>query len=69
MISTTGEEGQKAKKQMTEEERRAELQKMMKGEVDSGEMEWGTVMVFGCEKDCVGFSEEWVGIEWENSAI
>jgi len=54
---------------MTEEERRAELQKMMKGEVDSGEMEWGTVMVFGCEKDCVGFSEEWVGIEWENSAI
>jgi pre-rRNA-processing protein TSR4 len=28
-------------------------------------MEWGTVMVFGCEQDCVGFGEEWVGVEWE----
>jgi pre-rRNA-processing protein TSR4 len=28
-------------------------------------MEWGTVMVFGCENDCVGFGEEWVGVEWE----
>ncbi len=28
-------------------------------------MEWGTILVFGCEKDCVGFGEEWVGVEWE----
>jgi pre-rRNA-processing protein TSR4 len=28
-------------------------------------MEWGTIMVFGCERDCVGFGEEWVGVEWE----
>jgi pre-rRNA-processing protein TSR4 len=28
-------------------------------------MEWGTVMVFGCSGDCVGFGEEWVGVEWE----
>lgn len=37
-------------------------QAVLRGE--SG-MEWGTVMVFGCEKDCVGFGEEWVGVEWE----
>lgn len=29
-------------------------------------MEWGTIMVFGCERDCVGFGEEWVGVEWED---
>ena len=28
-------------------------------------MEWGTIMVFGCERDCVGYGEEWVGVEWE----
>jgi pre-rRNA-processing protein TSR4 len=22
--------------------------------------------VFGCEADCVGVGEEWVGVEWEN---
>jgi pre-rRNA-processing protein TSR4 len=72
MITTTGEEAaKKAKKQQTEEERKAELQKLARGELDGedSEMEWGTVMVFGCERDCVGMSEEWVGVEWENSAV
>ena len=70
MITTTGDQAEKkAKKQMTEEVRKAELQRLIKGEADGGEMEWGTVMVFGCERDCVGFSEEWVGVEWENSAV
>ena len=70
MITTTGDQAEKkAKKQMTEEERKAELQRLIKGEAEGGEMEWGTVMVFGCERDCVGFSEEWVGVEWENSAV
>ncbi len=35
------------------------------GEVSETGMEWGTVMVFGCKADCVGFGEEWVGVEWE----
>jgi len=71
MITTTGEEAKMTKKQLTEEERKAELQKLAKGELDGedGEMEWGTVMVFGCERDCVGLSEEWVAVEWENSAV
>jgi pre-rRNA-processing protein TSR4 len=72
MITTTGEEAaKKAKKQQTEEERKAELQKLARGELDGedSEMEWGTVMVFGCKRDCVGMSEEWVGVEWENSAV
>jgi pre-rRNA-processing protein TSR4 len=37
-------------------------------------MEWGTVIVGGCEGDCqvrgvnaggVGYLEEWVGVQWE----
>jgi pre-rRNA-processing protein TSR4 len=72
MMTTTGEKAeQKAKKQLTEAERKAELQRMAKGEGDGedSEMEWGTVMIFGCEKDCVGFREEWVGVEWENPGV
>lgn len=39
-------------------------------------MEWGTVMLGVCEKDCgqrgvgngdVGWMEEWVGVQWEES--
>lgn len=32
---------------------------------EEGEMEWGNVLVYGCERDCVGVGEEWVGVEWE----
>lgn len=31
-------------------------------------MEWGSVAVFGCGNDCVGFNEEWVGVEWEEGS-
>lgn len=67
-ITTTGKEpeGTKEVKAMSEEQRKEELAKLASGEEGGGEgMEWGTVMVFGCEKDCVGFREEWVGVEWE----
>ena len=50
--------------QITEEERKKELERIAKGEVDEG-MEWGSVLVFSCERDCVGIREEWVGVEWE----
>ena len=41
------------KKTQTDEERRAEVLKALKGRNASGRgMEWGTCMVFSCEKDC-----------------
>ncbi|WVF68710.1 hypothetical protein IAT40_003482 [Kwoniella sp. CBS 6097] len=70
-LSTTGEVPKIAKGTSTEAERKKELARLAAAAKESadenGEMEWGTVMVFGCEKDCVGFSEEWVGVEWEVS--
>ncbi|WWD18790.1 hypothetical protein CI109_103245 [Kwoniella shandongensis] len=78
-ITTTGKpsEDQKETKPLSEEERKKELERLaagVKGEDKSaaekeGEMEWGTVLVYGCEKDCVGLVEEWVGVEWETSLM
>ncbi|WVW85081.1 hypothetical protein I302_107117 [Kwoniella bestiolae CBS 10118] len=72
-ISTTGEVSTKeqSKGKMTEEERKKELNELAKkinegGAVDD-EMEWGNIMVFGCEGDCVGLNEEVVAVEWEMS--
>lgn len=53
---------------MSEAERKAELERIAKGEVDEG-MEWGTILVYSCEGDCVGVSEEWVGVEWEGLIV
>lgn len=68
-LSTTGEVPGTQEKEQTEAERRAELERLAKGEArgddNAAEMEWGTIMVFGCKGDCVGVSEEWVGVEWE----
>ncbi|KIK65701.1 hypothetical protein GYMLUDRAFT_39202 [Collybiopsis luxurians FD-317 M1] len=36
---------------MSDEERRAVIQKVLKGGVEKG-MEWGTCLVFSCENDC-----------------
>lgn len=69
-LSTTGEDGVQGKdigkdvRNMSEKERKEELEKIAKGEVDEG-MEWGSILVFSCERDCVGVREEWVGVEWE----
>jgi pre-rRNA-processing protein TSR4 len=66
-VSTTGDvPARKEEKAKSEEERKKELAKLAAGELDGGEgMEWGTIMVFGCQRDCVGLVEEWVGVEWE----
>lgn len=69
-LSTTGAPPEQPKKgAQTEEERRAEIMRLAKGEArgdgEAGEMEWGTIMVFSCKNDCVGVGEEWVGVEWE----
>ncbi|KAF8299305.1 hypothetical protein DL93DRAFT_2067875 [Clavulina sp. PMI_390] len=79
----------KNKNKQTDEERRAEVARILKGEVDPadggesggllGDMEWGTAMVFSCEKDCCrvkgadgvwveakqGWKDEYVLIQWD----
>ena len=60
---------------LTEEERREELQRLLKGSEDKGKMEWGTCMIFSCEKDCCisdengqaddCWREEVVLVQWE----
>ncbi|KAH9888913.1 programmed cell death protein 2 [Cubamyces lactineus] len=60
-------------KKMTDEERRAEVLRTLRGQGASGRrgMEWGTCMVFSCEKDCSGeeagstWREELVLVQWE----
>lgn len=81
-LSTTGKAPSKKSKKSTAttlEARRKEVEALLQGkavtdgaEVDKAQegvgmgMEWGSVVVFGCEGDCVGFTEEWVGVEWED---
>lgn len=62
------------KTQQSDAERKEELEKLLKGGTTMG-MEWGTCMVFSCEKDCCltsdgkeakeTWSEELVLIQWE----
>ncbi|WRT66713.1 uncharacterized protein IL334_003676 [Kwoniella shivajii] len=76
-ITTTGESDNNSSKEtkQSEEERKRELMELAKkvkegstvDEDEVNEMEWGTVMVFGCQNDCVGWNEEFVGVEWETT--
>ncbi|KAI0675435.1 programmed cell death protein 2 [Trametes maxima] len=60
-----------AGKKLTDAERRAEVMRALKGSVASKGMEWGTCMVFSCEKDCAGtkegssWREEYVLVQWD----
>ncbi len=64
-------------KQTTDEERRKEVEKALKGSgnVEHAGMEWGTCMVFSCENDCCTekgapskscWREEVVLVQWDN---
>ncbi|KAI8996347.1 programmed cell death protein 2 [Trametes punicea] len=61
------------KEKLTDEERRAEVLRALRGEGASGRrgMEWGTCMVFSCEKDCSpaqegsSWREEYVLVQWD----
>ena len=64
MLSTDGKAPKKKAQNKSEAERREELRKLAEGQAVDG-MEWGSILVFGCVNDCVGFGEEWVGVEWE----
>ncbi|KAI0641854.1 programmed cell death protein 2 [Trametes meyenii] len=58
-------------KKLTDAERRAEVMHAFKGAAASKGMEWGTCMVFSCEKDCTGgkegstWREEYVLVQWD----
>ncbi|KAI9464561.1 programmed cell death protein 2 [Lactarius psammicola] len=59
----------------TDEERKEVVRKLLKGEAHGRGMEWGTILVFSCEKDCcLGpgnkdkqdvWSEELVLVQWD----
>jgi len=60
----------------TEEQRKAEVEGLLKGNPDGRGMEWGTVLVFSCEKDCRlgpgnkekqdAWNEELVLVHWDD---
>lgn len=63
-------------KKMSDDERRQEVERLLKGGMPSGGrgMEWGTIMVFSCEKDCCesrkdGWKEERVLVQWEDASL
>jgi len=59
----------------TDEQRMVAIQRLLKGDPDRRGMEWGTVLVFSCEKDCCpgpgnkekqgAWAEETVLVHWE----
>ena len=57
------------KTKLTDEERRKEVERMIKRSGD-GAMDWGTCMVFSCEKDCEAskrcWAEELVLVQWDS---
>jgi pre-rRNA-processing protein TSR4 len=59
----------------TDEQRKEVIQRLLKGDPDGRGMEWGTILVFCCEKDCIGlgekekegiWAEELVLVHWDN---
>ncbi|KAI0629187.1 programmed cell death protein 2 [Trametes polyzona] len=61
-------------KKLTDAERRAEVMRALKGQGEAGRrgMEWGTCMIFSCEKDCSveaaegsTWREEYVLVQWD----
>lgn len=56
-------------KKLTDEERRAEVLRALKGPGASGAkgMDWGTCMVFSCKKDCSAQKEE--GSTWREELV
>ena len=70
--STTGGEDAAT----TEDQRKDVVQRLLKSNPDGRGMEWGTVLVFTCEKDCClgpgnkekqdAWSEELVLVHWDD---
>ncbi|RPD64306.1 hypothetical protein L226DRAFT_533597 [Lentinus tigrinus ALCF2SS1-7] len=73
-VLKSSQDGNAQGKKQTDEERRAEVLKALKGQNATGRgMEWGTCMIFSCEKDCAATSpgagttwrEEYVLVQWD----
>lgn len=57
-------------KTQTDEERRAEVARLLRGEEvaeEEGDMEWGTILVFSCVKDCCRVGAAGDGKEWTDT--
>jgi pre-rRNA-processing protein TSR4 len=60
----------------TNEQRKEAVRQLLKGDPDGRGMEWGTILVFTCEKDCCigpgnkekqgAWTEELVLVHWDN---
>lgn len=61
------EAGSRAKKKPSDEERRKEVEQILKE--SSGGMEWGTSMIFSCEKDCCVSDGESVQSCWREEVV
>ncbi|KAH8093728.1 programmed cell death protein 2 [Cristinia sonorae] len=75
-VLETSTEDKNTKKAQTDEERRKEIEHALKGHgsLDGRGMQWGTCMIFSCEKDCcldgklaakTGWREEVVLVQWD----
>ncbi|KAF9478290.1 hypothetical protein BDN70DRAFT_880168 [Pholiota conissans] len=76
LINVLRPAGEEKSKKLTDEERRKEVEKVLKGDDKDAKrgMEWGTCMVFSCEKDCCleggkeakeAWREEKVYVQWD----
>lgn len=53
VLKGSGGKGTEGKKPQTDEERKKEVERMLKGgDVERAGMEWGTCLIFSCAKDC-----------------
>ena len=77
LINILGRDPSAGGEDVTSDERRKEaIQRLLKGDPDGRGMEWGTVLVFSCEKDCCtgtgdrdnqsAWTEELVHVHWDN---
>ncbi|RXK36268.1 hypothetical protein M231_06472 [Tremella mesenterica] len=81
-LTTTGKNVVKKKGKLSEVQRKKEIVKLTRQGINNldekkdgeseeeeeiGEMEWGSILVFGCQDDCEGCKEEWVEVEWEGA--
>ena len=77
LINILGRDSSTGGEDVTSDERRKEaIQRLLKGDPDGRGMEWGTILVFTCEKDCCtvasdkenqsAWTEELVLVHWDN---
>ena len=75
LINIMGSNADGGRGAMTDEGRKEAMRKLLKGDAEGRGMEWGTILVFSCEKDCClgpgnkekqdAWSEELVLVHWD----